>query len=458
MVSHTLRRSLSASVPALAASAVLLGAAGCSGGAPGRGAEAAQGWTGTGVNAVSRPVTGSGVTAVTGLRPDGDLETAVFDLAKGRRLWSRPATMVGRLSGMGVQPPAVAGTPGSPVVVALEPRRTGRWKATLVARDARTGTERWTRPVDTTFGPVRCGTQVCLSEFTARRSARFAVLDAATGRQLWRMPGIAEVEWSDPTRVVAFRMARHPALEARDLRTGRTLWTFPVERAVGSGVNLSGGWAFGALPGGPLVGYVAPYQRGKGRDSLSAFGFFGLNPATGRLVWTRKRLLRVYPGASPAVALVTRQVTPGGSYGGFEQLDPRTGRTTATVTADRAPASSWLLAFPADLSSLAFLSQGRRGAAYRLADASPVGPQGLRVWSFCTVTPSELRINGHRGFFPVAPLCAYDLATGRRLGSAGAPPGWYTGSTDGWRVWRGEDGVLHAVRDARGTTPGMYGQ
>ncbi|MFD0851264.1 hypothetical protein ACFQ07_03495, partial [Actinomadura adrarensis] len=54
-------------------------------------------WVGTGVNAVSRPVTGAGVAAVTGLRADGSLQTGVFDLAKGTRLWTRTATMAGRL-------------------------------------------------------------------------------------------------------------------------------------------------------------------------------------------------------------------------------------------------------------------------------------------------------------------------------------------------------------------------
>ncbi|MGI5167303.1 PQQ-binding-like beta-propeller repeat protein [Spirillospora sp. CA-253888] len=463
MPSHTLNRPRLVTVPApFVLTALLLSTAGCSGAAGDRDAQAAQGWAGTGVNAVSRPVAGSGVAAVTGLRPDGALETAVFDLAKGRRLWTRPATMVGRLSGMGVQPPAVAGPPGSPVVVGLEPQKTGKWKATLVARDARTGAQKWTRPIDTTFGPVRCGAQVCLSEFTARKSARFVALDAATGRQLWKMPGIAEVEWADASRAVLFRMAKHPVLEARDLSSGKTLWSFPVEKAVGAGVNLSGGWAFGALagaspsPADTLVGYLAPYRLRKNK-ALSAFGFFGLRIADGKPVWTRKRLLRVYPSANPAVALITRQVTASGGYGGFEQLDPRTGRTTATIPAGKAPAHAWWLSFPADLSTLGFLSQGKKGAAYRLRDGAEVRPQGLRTWSFCTVTPSALKITGQRGFFPVAPLCAYDLATGRKIDAPAAPPGWYTGAVDGWRVWRDEKGVLHAIRDAEGTSPGMYG-
>ncbi|WP_433333735.1 PQQ-binding-like beta-propeller repeat protein [Spirillospora sp. CA-294931] len=439
-----------------------LAAGACSSGPATSGAQAAQGWTGKGVNAVSRPITGSGVAAVTGLRPDGSLETAVFDLAKGGRLWARPATMVGRLSGMGVQPPAVAAGPGGGLVVALEPQRTGRWKATLVARDARTGAQRWARPVDSTFGPVRCGTHVCLSESTARKNARFVALDPATGRSSWSMPGIAEVEWADHSKAVFFRMAQHPTLEARDLRSGRVLWTFPVERAVGTGVNLSGGWAFGALtgttpsPNDVLVSYMAPYQARKGR-ALSSFGFFGLRLSDGKPAWVRKRLLRVYPSANPAVALITRQVTPAGTYGGFEQLDPRTGRTTAVIPGDRTPRSAWWLSFPSDLTKLGFLAQGKAGSAYELKSAAPVPAAKLRAWSFCTVTPAELRITGQRGFYPIAPLCAYDLATGKKVPSPGAPPGWYTGAVDGWRVWRDESGVMHAVKDAKGSAPGMYG-
>ncbi|MBO2446946.1 PQQ-binding-like beta-propeller repeat protein [Actinomadura barringtoniae] len=452
MASHTRVRLQNAIIPAQIAviTAVL---AGCSTGASTKGAEAAQGWSGTGVNAVSRPVAGAGVTAVTGLRPDGTLETSVFDLAKGHRLWAKPATMVGRLSGMGVQPPAVVGSAGSALVVSLEPEKTGKWKATLVARDAHTGVQKWTRPVDSTFGPVRCGTLVCMSEFTARKNARFVAL-GADGKMRWNMPGIGEVEYADATKVVAFRMAKHPTLEARDLKSGKVLWTFPVEKAVGPGVNLSGGWAFGSL-GNVLVGYLAPYQPLKGK-ALTAFGFFGLDMATGKPAWIRKHLLRVYPSANPSVALITREVTPQGGYGGFEQLDPATGRTTATIPATKAPKSAWWLAFPADLSTLGFLSQNKPGSAFDLHSAAQAKAK-QRAWSFCTVDPAELKITGQRGFFPIAPLCAYDLSTGKKIESPGAPPGWYTGAVDGWRVWRDERGVLHALKDANGTTPGMYG-
>ncbi|WP_344590203.1 PQQ-binding-like beta-propeller repeat protein [Actinomadura vinacea] len=438
----------------------MLLAAGCSGD-PDRGALAAQGWTGTGVNSVSRPMAGAGVTAVTGLRTDGSLETSVFDLAGGRRLWSRPATMVGRLSGMGVQPPAVTGTPGKGLVTAVEPRKTGKWNATLVARDARTGTERWARPVDSTFGPVRCGPNVCLSEFTARKNAQFVALDPATGRPLWRTPGIAEVEHQDASRAVLFRMAKKPTLEARDLRTGRTLWTFPVDRAVGSGVNLSGGWAFGTAkaPGGAgevLVGYMAPYQARKG-GTLSPYGFFGLRLADGKQVWTRKRLLRIYPSPNPATGLFARQITPRGGFGAFERIDPGSGRTTATLGADKAPRSLWWLSLPADMSKLGFVVQGKPGSAYELSNGARVTDPALRAWSFCSMNPPELRITGLRGFYPIAALCAYDVATGKKAAAPGAPPLWYTGSSDGWRVWRDERGAVHGVRDGSGSAPGMYG-
>ncbi|GAA3944920.1 PQQ-binding-like beta-propeller repeat protein [Actinomadura viridis] len=458
---HRRLRSAIISVPCVAGT-LLLGVAGCSGGSPSDETGAARGWTGSGVNAVSRPMAGAGVAAVTGLRSDGSLETSVFDLAGGKRLWTRPATMVGRLSGMGVQPPAVTGTRDGGLVTALEPQKTGKWNATLVARDARTGAERWTRPVDSTFGPVRCGPNVCLSEFTARENARFAVLDPANGRALWTMPGVAEVQHADESTVVAFRMARRPSLEARDLRTGRARWSFPVDRALGAGVNLSGGWTFGAVGGarsaadGMLVGYLAPYQARKDGPT-SPYGFFGVRMSDGGLVWTRKRLLRVYPSANPAVALIARQTTGDGGYGGFEQIDPRTGRTTARLGADKAPGSLWWLSFPADLTKVGFVTQGKPGTAYELRSGTLVTDKGLLTWSFCTMTPAELKINGHGGFYPVAALCAYDMATGRKAASPGAPPAWYTGTADGWRVWRDERGALHGVRDAQGTAPGMYG-
>jgi hypothetical protein len=115
------------------------------------------------------------------------------------------------------------------------------------------------------------------------------------------------------------------------------------------------------------------------------------------------------------------------------------------------------LSFPADLSTIGFLLPRRAGTAYDLRRGTAVAAHGLRTWSFCTVTPAPLKVSGRREFFPVAALCAYDLATGRPAAAPGPPPGWYTGAVDGWRVWRGERGGLHAVHDARGTIPGMYG-
>jgi hypothetical protein len=403
---------------------------------------------------VSRPVAGAGVVAVTGLRGDGRLETAVFDLSGGRRLWAEPATIAGRLAGMGVQPPALVGPPGRELVVALEPPER-RGHATLVARDAMTGRRRWGRPVDSTFGPARCGPYVCASELTARADARFVALDPGTGRERWRLPGIAEVEWSDLRRVVVFRMARRSVLEAHDLRTGGAQWSFAVDRAVGPDVNLTGGWDFGAFGDDILVGHIAPYQEGGGR--LSSFGFFGVRLADGRLAWTRPRLLRVYPGASPAVALLARAVDGKDRYAGFAQLDPRTGRTTVEIPAAGPPRTTWWLAFPADLSAIGFLSPGHAGTAYDLRRGTAIAARGLRTWSFCTVSPPALKVAGQRNFYPVAPLCAYDLATGRKLATPGAPPGWFTGAAAGWRVWRDEAGALHAVHDASGTIPGMYG-
>jgi outer membrane protein assembly factor BamB len=458
---HSRRRLLSAVISVHIAIGTGGLAAGCSddeagaGGAGGANGAAAA-WTNTGVNVVSRSAVGGGVAAVTELGGDGHLRTAVFDLAGGgRRLWTRPATMAGRLAGMGVQPPAVAGSAGQPLVVALEPGPSGGAPATLVARDAHTGRQRWTRPVDSTFGPAGCGPYVCVSESTARASAHFVALDPATGKERWRLPGIAEVEWSDARRVVVFRMAARPVLEAHDLASGAADWSLAVEEAVGSGINLTGGWDFGVL-GDILVGHIAPYQAGGGRK-LSAFGFFGVRLADGRLVWRRPRLLRVYPSASPAIALIARVIDGHDRYAGFVRLDPRTGRPTGRLPAAAAPRTSWWLSFPADLSAVGFLIPGHAGTAYDLRRATATAASGPRMWSFCTVSPPSLKIVGQRDFYPVAALCAYDLATGRRAAAPGTPPGWYTGAVDGWRVWRDEHGALHAVHDARGTSPGMYG-
>ncbi|GAA0945573.1 PQQ-binding-like beta-propeller repeat protein [Actinocorallia libanotica] len=435
----------------LFASASLLLAAACSSAADRDTAHASAGWSDTGVNAVSRAVPGAGVVAVTGLRPDGALETVVDDLATGRRLWTRQATMVGRLPGMGVQPPAVAG----PVVVSLEPRSGGPWKAMVVARDARTGEHRWSRGVHSTFGPVACGVNVCLAESTAQRNPRFVVLEGATGRTLWRLRGLAEVQHADRDRVVVFRMARRPVLAAHSADSGRRLWEFPVEDAVGRGVDLSGGWSFGAA-GDLLLGHIAPARRGR---SLSAYGFFALRLADGSPVWSHPRQLRVYPSPNPAVGLVTREVGASGSFEGFARIDTRTGRKLAAIPAAAVPrGSQWWLSFSTDLSVLGFWLPGGRGSAFDLYRAAAVPTDTLRTWSFCSTDPQPLRLaGGAPGFFPVAPLCAYDLATGAKAADPGPPPAWYTGSANGHRVWRDEQGALHATHDTTGSTPGMYG-
>jgi outer membrane protein assembly factor BamB len=268
------------------------------------------------------------------------------------------------------------------------------------------------------------------------------------------MPGVAEVEWAGAGRVVVFRMSAHPTVEAHDLATGQAIWTFPVESALGKGADLSGGWAFGT-DGDSLVGYVAPYQTRAG-GPLSAFGFFSLRLADGREQWVRTRLLRVYPSANPAVALITREVDGSDRYGGFAELDVRTGRSVRRLTTGRTPKARWWLAFPPDLSAVGFLARDRPSMMYDLRTGHAVGGHS-RAWSFCTTTPAPLAITGQKGFYPIAALCPYDLKTGAKLDAASAvPPSWYTGSVGGWRVWRDERGGLHGVHDGRGTSPGMY--
>ncbi|WP_345354516.1 PQQ-binding-like beta-propeller repeat protein [Actinoallomurus liliacearum] len=438
------------SVAAIAVHLGLLAGLGC--GAAGHGDRMRPAaWQDPAAGAVGRPAIGGGVTAVPSLGADGRLRTLVLDLASGRRLWSRPATTAGRPADLGVTPAAVAGAPDRPVVVSAEPRASG---AAVVGRYARDGRELWARAVGTTFGPARCGDAICLSEFTARKDARFAVVETATGATSWTMPGIAEVEWADDRRVVVFRIAGHPVVEARDLGTGRLLWSFSVEEALGRPVDLSGGWSFGVLDD-RLIGYLAPY-RARDDAPLSAFGFFAVGLDDGRPRWVHRRSLRVYPSASPAVALITRDVDSRDRDGGFAQLDPRTGRTVATVPAPPDAGGDWWPAFPADLSALGLLRPGHAGRAYDLRTGHRIAGH-VRAWSYCTVGPTPLRISGNPGFLPVPALCPYDLSTGRRPSAAGPPPGWYTGSVTGWRVWRDERGGLHGRHDASGTVPGMLG-
>ncbi|GII52941.1 hypothetical protein Pth03_13300 [Planotetraspora thailandica] len=445
----------------LAAAALLAGGAltSCSSDEPA--GPTVKSWQNTQMNAVSRATMGAGVAAATSMRSDGSLETVTLDLATGKRLWATPATMAGRLPGMGVQAPATVETgPGQAVVVAVDPAKdaskSSRWKATVVARDAKTGRQKWARPIESTFGPQRCGPYVCLSENTALSSAKMVVLDPQTGKTLWQLAGIAEVEWSNATQVVLLRLASHPVLEAHSLKTGKVVWQVPIEQALGAGVDLSGGWAFGAT-GDKLVGYVAPYTNPQTKKT-STFGLFSVRLDDGVVDWMRPSVVRVYPSGNPAFAPVVRPVDEQGQYGGFARLDGETGRVLGQITPTQVPGSGWWLAFPSAMDKLGFLKHDAAGSAFDLKTGEPASVKGTTGWSFCVTDPRPLPLSGATpGFYAIAALCEFDLATGKRTSSASAPPAWFTGSQNGWRLWRDEKGALHAVNDGSATTPGMYG-
>ncbi|MGI5273503.1 PQQ-binding-like beta-propeller repeat protein [Nonomuraea sp. CA-218870] len=414
-------------------------------------------WHNSGVHAVSRMSAAGGVVTTTSMKPDGTLETVALRLSDGTKLWAHPATMAGRLPGMGVSAPAVVETAdGSAVVAALDPAKKGRWNAAVIARDARTGGQKWTRPVHSTFGPQRCGPYLCLSEHTALSSARVVVLDPATGAQLWKLPGLAEVEWSDSQQVVMLRLAKSPTLESYELKTGKLRWQQPIEQALGPGIDLSGGWAFGAT-GDDLIGYVAPYTNPETKRT-SAFGLFSIKITDGSVNWMRPSVVRVYPSGSPGHAPVVRPVDQRGGYGGFARLDAGNGRVIGQITAADVPGSGWWLAFPGRMDRLGFLKHDQEGAAFDLVSGKPVAVEEQRGWSFCVTDPKPLPLRGQApGFYSVAAVCEYDLATGKRVQAASAPPSWFTGSQDGWRLWRDEKGGVHAVHDGTASIPGMYG-
>ncbi|HEY9521641.1 MAG TPA: hypothetical protein VIR33_00260 [Thermopolyspora sp.] len=417
-------------------------------------------WQNIQINAVSTTKIGAGVAATTSMRPDGTLQTVALDLTSGRKLWAHPATMVGRLPGMGVQPPAVVPDQGAAdrgLVAALEPPRQKGSSVALVGRDARTGRQRWSRPMRSTFGPQRCDGYLCVSENTSLATAQVVVLDPATGRQMWKLPGIAEVEWSGAGKVVLLRLADHPVLEAHDLKTGRTIWRQPVERALGAGVDLSGGWAFGATST-DLIGYIAPYSDGK-TGTTSAFGMFSVRLGDGTVNWMRPSVVRVYPSGSPGVAPVVRPVDKEGQYGGFALLDAASGRVVGQITSGQVPGTGWWLAFPGKPTTLGFLKRGRAGAVFDLTTGQAAPVKGERGWSFCRTDPKPLKLPhiSPPGFYSVASLCEFDLANGERIADAGVPPVWFTGSQNGWRLWRDDRGGLHAVKDGTATTPSMYG-
>ncbi|MEU7899027.1 PQQ-binding-like beta-propeller repeat protein [Nonomuraea sp. NPDC049152] len=409
-------------------------------------------WRNSDVNVVSRMVSAAGVATATSMRPDGTLETVALDLTSGKKLWAQPATMEGRLPGMGVPPPAIVDS----VIVSLDPRKRGKWNANLVARDARTGRQKWIRPVHSTFGPQRCGPYVCLSEHTALSTARVVVLDPASGKLMWKLPGIAEVEWSDANRVLLLRLASNPMIESYELKTGKLQWQQPIEQALGPGIDMSGGWAFGAT-GDNLVGYVAPYTN-PGTKKVSTFGLFSLKIANGTINWMRPSVVRVYPSGSPGLAPVVRPVDQQGQYGGFARLDAETGRVMGQITASQVPGSGWWLAFPGQMERLGFLKHNSAGTAFDLASGKSVPVKEQHGWSFCVTDPKPLPLKGQApGFYSIASVCEFDLSNGKRVAGQNAPPFWFTGSHDGWRLWRDEKGGIHGIKDAAVSAPGMYG-
>lgn len=445
---------------ALAAAALTAAVAGCSGGGDQQVA-AGSGWVNRTIYATSSIEVGAGVAAVTVLRQDRKLHTAVLGLKDGKELWDQPATMVGRLSGLGIQPPAVVQGPDGGLVVALEPAakkqgNNGEKKATLVARDARTGTEEWTRPIHSTFGPTACGSYVCLSENTSLNTARFVALDPRTGKAIWKTPGVAEVEYADEQAVVLLTLGKNPALESRELHTGQLRWELPLSQAVGGAASLAGGWDFTQI-GKSVVGYLGPYRESQ-RARMPGYGFFAVDVRNGELLWSRRQVVRLYPSPEPSSLLLTRKVVQGGrSYGGFVRLDPRTGQPATRIPLKQIPKFEWWLGFSADLKTLGFVSTGRPGAAFDLVSGQPVEVEGRTAWSYCTRNPQPLPIVGHEGFYATAALCEFNLAGGEKLQSDGPPPKWITGTTGGWRVWRDESGAVHGIKDGSGTSPGMYG-
>lgn len=439
---------------ALAAAALMAVLAGCSGG-DGQQVDSGPGWVNRTIYAASKIEVGAGVAAVTALRQDRKLYTVVLDLANGRELWGQPATMTGRLTGLGVQPPAVVDGPEGALVVALEPAdKEGKNTATLIARDARTGTEEWTRPIHSTFGPAACGSYICLSENTSRPNPRFVVLEPTTGKAIWKIPGVAEVQGATGERVVLMTMNDNPALQSRDLHSGQPQWKLPLARATSGPVNLAGGWYFAEV-GNSIIGYVGPYRE-SAEAAPSGYGYFAVNARDGKLLW-KQQVARLYPKPKPSSLLLTRQGAPG-NWRGFVRLDPKTGRTTAEVPPDRVPNFRYWLGFSTDLKTLGFLPAERRpGKAFDLNTGRPVDVDGRTVWSFCSRNPRPLPIVGHEGFYASAAVCEFNLADGTQLRSDQVPPKWVTGATNGWRVWRDESGAVHGIKDDSGTSPGMYG-
>src|SRR5690606_22350801 len=192
----------------------------------------------------------------------------------------------------------------------------------------------------------------------------------------------------------------------------------------------------------------------------SAFGMFSVNIDDGAINWMRPSVVRVYPSGSPGHAPVVRPVDQRGAYGGFARLDAGNGRVVGQITAADVPGSGWWLAFPGGMDKLGFLKHGHPGTAFDLVSGKPVAVEEQRGWSFCVTDPKPLPLSGQApGFYSTAALCEYDLASGKRVADAGAPPVWYTGSQQGPRRLRASGGrpVGPAPSGQRRALPPVWG-
>ncbi len=230
-------------------------------------------------------------------------------------------------------------------------------------------------------------------------------------------------------RVAAPRVP--PRGRGTDLKDGKTVWQLPIEQALGPGVDLSGGWAFGAT-GDKLVGYVAPYTNPQTKQT-STFGLFSVRLSNGMVDWMRPSVVRVYPSGNPAFAPVVRPVDQQGQYGGFARLDADTGRVVGQITPGQVPGSGWWLAFPGDMEKLGFLKRNAAGSVFDLATGEPTPVKGTSGWSFCVTDPKPLPLRGLTpGFYSIAALCEFDLASGKRITSRPhRPPGSRAARTAG---------------------------
>lgn len=437
----------------------------------GQAPEARDRWVFEEAEAVST-VQATDVTAAFTTHVDGDgLQAVVLDMATGSERWRVPTLERGRPDGTTIAAPTIVDTGDGEIVVTLEPIGLA---VAWVARDARTGTERWWVPTLTSVVSRPCGESVCLG---GRTRARERMIDATTGEEVVRqegspvptLVGVDPVDGEERWRlllaadqalathigdevVVLFELGS-PRLRALDLAASEQLWTVDLGAAFG-GADTAGGWSFhSAHRGDEELVVVSVSRQPRTPDEATPSGVAAVALADGSVAWLREGI-ELVPFASrddgPFVAATVEWAASRGTWSRLERLDPATGDTVWERTLDP----------PFPLEQVRY--HRGDGAEFWVSDGASEW-LGIDLDSGAELTPSpgavvweavveQVAVSGEDGASAERRVGgrwqARELPSGAPVDSAELPSAHRRGAGEDWQVWVDGKGRVHAARDA----------